>query len=426
MARAMNKAGSSGSGGLSGSDPWPQAPIAMRRARDRGLALAALGTAVIPFAAEGWGMAVLAAVFVAIGTGCLLLLRPEARKQPTGPSGEAAEPGAAPAVVKESFQACHGEFRTAKGELGQLQRLLADAVARLTEGFNSLNRYAEAQRETALELAKNDYGRSLGEGASGESLTIEQFVHETSATLNSFVDSIVANSRDAMSVVEKMDQIKEQMDKVSAILGEIEAISRQTNLLALNAAIEAARAGEHGRGFAVVADEVRALSERTNQFSLQIRGSIEQVHGSMHGMEGAINQLASHDLNFALQAKQDVEQTMAGIHSVNENMAVKIAELAGIGEKMGQSVNSTVTAMQFQDLSRQLLDHTVERLDGMATLMKRLEPVVETHRPCGQDGTRPQPDALAGASEALEQLKARTVRSPVQQTQVKGGSVELF
>ena len=194
----------------------------------------------------------------------------------------------------------------------------------------------------------------------------------------------------------------------------------------MTAAIEAARAGEHGRGFAVVADEVRALSERTNQFSLQIRGSIEQVHGSMHGMEGAINQLASHDLNFALQAKQDVEQTMAGIHSVNENMAVKIAELAGIGEKMGQSVNSTVTAMQFQDLSRQLLDHTVERLDGMATLMKRLEPVAETLRPCGQDGTRPRPDALAGAAEALEQLKVRTARSPVQQTQVKGGSVELF
>jgi len=282
MAKATSTAGSSGSGELITGN---QAPIAMRRARNRGLALAALGAAVIPFASKGWGMAVLAAVFVAIGTGCLLLLRPEARKQTTGPSGEAAQPGAAPAIIKDSFQACQGEFRSAKSELGQLQRLLADAVARLTEGFNNLNRYAEAQRETALELAKNDYGRSLGDGASGESLTIEQFVRDTSATLNSFVDSIVANSREAMSVVEKMDQIKDQMDKVSAILGEITAASM-----------------EQSSGI----EQVNQAITQMDQVTQQNAALVEQVAAAAESLQdqaqGLINAVAVFKLEHAAQA----------------------------------------------------------------------------------------------------------------------------
>ncbi len=87
-----------------------------------------------------------------------------------------------------------------------------------------------------------------GGSEEGSVSEFQRFASKTSNTLRQFVDSVVENSRLAMSLVEMTDLINKQMSEVRGMLGEIEGISKQTNLLALNAAIEAARAGEAGPG----------------------------------------------------------------------------------------------------------------------------------------------------------------------------------
>ena len=221
------------------------------------------------------------------------------------------------ASTREQAQEIVGEYRAELGaqfhacgnELVQLQQILGDAISTLLSSFNALNDCSATQQRLAVSITR-------GEAKPGdEQVSVEQFIQETSATLASFVESTVQNSKTAMGLVERIDQAKEQVQVVLRLLREVEGISKQTNMLALNAAIEAARAGEAGRGFAVVAEEVRVLSDRTNQFSQQIRSEIEAVHGSISGAESAINEMASKDMNFALQSKQRAVEMQSGVRT---------------------------------------------------------------------------------------------------------------
>src|SRR5690606_5920090 len=100
------------------------------------------------------------------------------------------------------------------------------------------------------------------------------------------IESIQVMTREANSSTEEVNQLAGQVHSISTVLDVIRAIAEQTNLLALNAAIEAARAGEAGRGFAVVADEVRALAHRTQQSTQEIEQMIQAVQ---HRTDQAMN-----------------------------------------------------------------------------------------------------------------------------------------
>ncbi|MBI5438103.1 MAG: chemotaxis protein [Nitrosomonadales bacterium] len=312
-----------------------------------------------------------------------------------------------------------GQLNSAHTELGNTQTILGEAISTLINTFTAMAEEVRAQQALTLFITEGDTNESGGSAKQ----KFEHFVHDTEKAMNEFVDSTVENSKHAMELVEKMDAINAQVSSILGILNEVEGIAKQTNLLALNAAIEAARAGEAGRGFAVVADEVRNLSENTNKFSKQIRALVGHVSASLVDAEHYIDKLAANDMTFVMDSKQHVKSMMMDLTELNETITKNAVELNRLNSKVEHNVGVAVSTLQFQDMSSQLIGHAQMRMAALQEVANEMSK--------GTDSPNRQEylEQIAAYNRLLHEhvvtLDAKK-SNPVAQDNFDTGDIELF
>jgi len=359
---------------------------------------------------------------IGAGAGWATLLAWPAMAREAGPATATAPSSAALAQIAAQLdQLGAGVSEQAAASAADIERvrgILAEAIEKLTASFHQMHQRTEEQKRVALTVTReiHDAGGGMGD-----------FLQTTSTSMQSIVDSVVANSNLAMEMVAMIEAIESRARAVDGILSEIGGIAKQTNLLALNAAIEAARAGEAGRGFAVVADEVRTLSMRTQQFSEQISKLMVAMSASVRETEGAIEKMASQDMTFALESKQRVENIVHSLDDMRRGQQTIISAMGGEAGELERGVQDAIVALQFQDMVNQLLGHAQKRLEGMG---QAAEGFRDLGRMAGRGGEPKLAEMiqgrLGGLRERVEALTAQSANHPVRQQSMGAGDVELF
>lgn len=379
------------------------------------------GAAFFLFEASIWQA--LVCVLIAVGWGCLLLLEGQGAAQPASSKLETSGTAGLATlenVLRESIQGFRRQHEAVLSDVRSVEERLADAIVTLTQSFQGILSSTNEQQTIALGLAQD------GDAADGGAGRVDDFVAHTSGVMQRVVDSVIMNSKLGMELVELTDRISKRASDVETILGEIGAIAKQTNLLALNAAIEAARAGEAGRGFAVVADEVRDLSTRTTQFSQQIAQVMKSMREGVKGTEEAIAKLASTDMNFALESKQQVERVLLSMEAINQARTGAIRELGEHTHAMDAEVSRAVMALQFQDLVSQLIGRVQRRIEGLGLLEQELDALVEEIQSAGAGDVRSLQHAAESVQKRLAELVVVEGRADGRAQEVSHGEIDLF
>jgi methyl-accepting chemotaxis protein len=227
-----------------------------------------------------------------------------------------------------------------------------------------------------------------------------------------------------MNLVHKIDDIAKAMEQVEGMLDDVKGIANQTNLLALNAAIEAARAGESGRGFAVVADEVRKLSQSSNAFSDRIRDVMNNSLADIGAAKVAIGEMASKDMNVALESKSRVTRMIEEAKSLNEFLHSNLGEVSNISSGINNSVSVAIRSLQFEDMVRQLAEHSDRTLSTMNSFIHEAtaELILINEDVDGEN-------TYEACSSRIKQLRSKhftALNKAVNQASMEEGEIDLF
>lgn len=256
-------------------------------------------------------------------------------------------------------------------EIGLVSDLVETNISDVSKTFQELALHTKDQSDRVDKLAEAAKNVTFQD----EQIELSHIIDTVDHHIMTMISKLIETSKHGIEVVYALDDVIKDVDKVEGLITNIEGINKQTSLLALNARIEAARAGDAGRGFAVVAHEVQDLAKSVNTLATTMREEISNVATGVRLGHTQIKAVANVDLSDNIMVKDTIRELMDCIVEQNNSYTEALRSSVAASNDISKDIGSVIVRLQFQDRAKQRM----ENLTGTLQVMEKSISAFEEH-----------------------------------------------
>lgn len=315
-----------------------------------------------------------------------------------------------------------------KNDLAKTQDINSESFTTLNSAFYQLLRMSAEQsaslHKVLLSISKDKAFALTGEECGDpDAIDLKIFIASTHQFLNNCSDLMMEITKQSNDAVNKIAVMESQMLNINELVDNAKKIASQTNLLSLNAAIEAARAGDMGRGFAVVAQEVRLLSDTSNKFNDEIRGQVTAAMATFEDAKSMVESLAKDNAEKSTQTQARLHQELVKFAQLEQSLEMNLDNLMSLSVDTKACVNDSVRSLQVEDIISQLSEHNVLQAENVKQVLLACSELLSAEEHIEQDTFI---DKLKAAAEQLKQQSLQAQNKTISSGSMEEGEIELF